>query len=167
LEEALPELLMEYQIIHQTGKDDFKNTQMLVDATLADHPYRYRYHIFDELNELSLKMLAGISDLVVTRAGSTLFEVAYWELPSIIIPKTDKKHFYQVKNAYHYAREGGCVVIEENNLTDQGLIFEINRIINNEAVKMEMVEGARRFAIKDAGEKIAREITKIALSHEI
>ncbi len=166
LEYALGDLLNDYQVVHQTGLDDYDSMKMLVDATLIDHEYKYRYHPFNFLNQLSMKMLAGVSDIVISRAGSTLFEIAHWEIPSIIIPITKSKHNHQIKNAYNYAREGGCIVIEENNLSDQGLIFEINRIHNDQSVREKMIEGAKKFAIEDAGKNIAEEIVEIALSHE-
>lgn len=166
IEETLPELLNTYQVVHQTGLDDFDDMKMLVDATLIDHEYKYRYHPYSFLNQLSMKMMAGVSDLVISRSGSTLFEIAHWEIPSIIIPMTKSRRNHQIKNAYNYAREGGCIVIEENNLSDQGLIFEIKRILTNKKVQDEMKEGARQFALKDAGEKIAKEIIEIVLVHE-
>ncbi len=166
VEEALPTLLQKYQIIHQTGKDDYEDMKMLTDATLIDFEYKYRYHPVDFLNQLSMKMMAGVADIVISRAGSTIFEIAHWEIPAIIVPITHSYGNHQIKNAYNYAREGACIVIEENNLSDQGLIFEINRIYDNEDVKKAMKEGARKFALPDAGKKIAKEIVKIGLSHE-
>ncbi len=166
IEESLPELLNSFQVIHQTGKDDFEEMKLLTDASLVKHNFKYRYHIFDFLNPLSLKMIAGITDIVISRAGSTLFEIAHWEIPAIIIPAPHSKNNHQIKNAYNYAREGACIVIEENNLTDTGLIFEINRIYHDEKVKEEMKQGARNFALKGAGEKIAKKIVEIVLSHE-
>ncbi len=166
IEEILPKILNKYQVVHQTGKDDFKEMKMLTDSSLMNLKYKNRYHQFDFLNQLSMKMLAGVSDIVVSRAGSTLFEIAYWGIPSIIIPKTNSRKNYQIKNAYNYTREGACVVIEENNLGDDSLIFEINRIYNNDFIKSKMIEGAKRFSIKDAGKHIAKEIIRIALTHE-
>ncbi len=101
IEEALPELLNNYQIIHQTGKKDYEEIKLLVDATLSDHNFKYRYHAFPFLNELSMKMVAGVADIVVSRAGSTLFEIAHWEIPAIIIPASDSRGNYQIKNAYN------------------------------------------------------------------
>ncbi len=166
IEEILPKILDRYQVIHQTGRDDFDDIKMLTNSSLMNMKYKYRYHQFDFLNQLSMKMIAGVSDLVISRAGSTLFEIAYWGIPSIIIPRTDSIHNYQIKNAYNYAREGACVVIEENNLGSDSLIFEIDRIYNSENIKKSMKDGADRFSIKDAGKNIAKEIIRIALSHE-
>ncbi|MGB0925479.1 MAG: glycosyltransferase, partial [Minisyncoccia bacterium] len=111
-------------------------------------------------------MMAGVTDLAIARAGSSLFELAHWEIPSIIIPMSKSYGNHQIKNAYNYARSGACIVIEENNLSDKGLIFEINRIYNSEKDKADMIVGAQKFAIKDAGRNIAEEIVGIALAHD-
>ena len=166
VEEALPALLPKYQIIHQTGKVNFEGMKQLTDATLIDNEYRNRYHIFPYLNKLSMKMTAGVADVVITRAGSMLFEIANWRIPAIVIPITNSNKNHQIKNAYNYAREGACTVIEENNLSDSQLVFEINRIYDNPDVKQKMIQGAKRFDIPDAARNIAEEIAGIGLSHD-
>ena len=166
IEEALPLLLEKYQVVHQVGNKNFDEMKKLTDATLVGNQNKYRYHILDEINTLGLKMLAGVSDIVISRAGSTLFEIAHWEIPSIIIPITNSHGNHQIKNAYNYAREGGCIVIEENNLSEQLLVFEINRIYDNTHIQEQMKAGARHFAIPDAAKNIAEEIIGIALAHE-
>lgn len=166
IEEALPELLNKYQVVHQVGKANLEDMKKLTEATLLDHDFKYRYHAFGHLNALSMKMMAGIADVVISRAGSTLFEIAHWQLPSIIIPLKNSHANHQIKNAYNYAREGACIVIEENNISDQLLIFEINRINDNEKIRHNMKLGAERFAIEGASRKIAEEIIGIALAHE-
>lgn len=166
LEEALPQLLEKYQVIHQTGRDHFEAIKKLTDATLAQHEFKERYHPFPFLNQLSLKMTAGIADIVISRAGSTLFEIAHWGIPAIIIPISRSHGNHQIENAYNYAREGACVVIEENNLSDDLLIFEVNRIYDNQDVGERMRKGAAQFALEGAAHKIALKITDIALKHE-
>lgn len=166
IEEALPELLPHYQVVHQVGKRNFQTMEKLTQATLINNEYKHRYHIFDSLNTLSMKMVAGIADIVITRAGSQLFEVAHWKIPSIVVPITRSNGNHQIKNAYNYAREGACIVIEENNLSNQLLIFEINRLITDEKTREKMKAGAERFAIPEAATKIAKEIVGIVLAHE-
>lgn len=166
LEEILAELVKKYQIIHQVGKKHFDEMKKLTDASLINSEYKNRYNIFDSLNTLSMKMAGGIADVVVTRAGSTLFEIAHWELPSIVIPIPKSHGNHQISNAYNYAREDACVVIEENNLSDQLLMFEIDRIYNNPDIQEAMKEGARKFSLPGAATKIAEEIIGIALAHD-
>lgn len=166
IEESLSILLEKYQVVHQVGTKNLQDMKKLTDATLANSPYKNRYYQFGHLNSISMKMMASVADVIISRAGSSLFEIAHWELPSIIIPISHSHKNHQIKNAYNYARAGACVVIEENNLSDKLLIFEINRIYDNQDVATAMKDGAQRFAIKDAAEKIAKEIIAITLSHE-
>lgn len=166
IEEALPELLEKYQVIHQVGEAHYEEMKKLTDAALMNNSFRHQYHIFDHLNPLSLKMIAGVADIVISRAGSMLFEIAHWQIPSIIIPIARSHGNHQIKNAYNYARDGACVVIEENNLSEKLLIFEINRIYDDESIKEEMKQGAQKFAVPDAAKKIAEEVMGIALAHE-
>lgn len=164
-EESLPDLLHSFQVIHQVGVDHFDEFKKITDAMLIEHPFKYRYHSFPVLNSLSLKMLAGITDLAVIRPGVELFNIAHWGIPSIVVPNKEL-NVNQLRNAYNYARSGACVVIEENNLNDQSFIFEIKRIYDNPEIGGEMSESAIEFAIPDAGKNIAEEVVGIALAHE-
>jgi len=59
-----------------------------------------RYHPYAYLNTLLLKASAGVADLIITRAGSTLFEVAIWEKPAIVIPIPESISHDQTGNAF-------------------------------------------------------------------
>lgn len=164
--DALPVLVENYQIIHQTGKNNIKEAVRMSDIVLADNPKKSRYKPFDYLNNLAMSMSAGVSELVISRAGSGIFEIAAWGIPSIIIPITNSISNHQRNNAYSYARSGAAVVIEEANLNAQILVSEINRIMQNKNEMERMKKSAKDFGKLDAAEKIAREIIRIALKHE-
>jgi UDP-N-acetylglucosamine--N-acetylmuramyl-(pentapeptide) pyrophosphoryl-undecaprenol N-acetylglucosamine transferase len=164
--ESLPELVKKYQIIHQTGKKNIVEVTNTAKVILADSPYADRYRPFDYLNDLSLTMSAGISSLIISRAGSAIFEIANWGIPSIIIPITDSNGDHQRKNAYAYASTGACNVIEENNLSSALLISEIDRLMSSDSLRQDMTIAAKGFARPEAAENVAREILRIALSHE-
>ena len=164
--EALPDLLNRYQIIHQTGKNNLKEIKITSTMILKDHPYSYRYHPFDYLNELALRMSAGAADIVVSRAGSTIFEIASWGKPSIIIPLPNSISHDQTANAFAYAQTGAAAVIEENNMTSHVLIEEIDRIYDNQSIKRVMSQKAKDFARPESAKLIADAILDIALSHE-
>jgi UDP-N-acetylglucosamine--N-acetylmuramyl-(pentapeptide) pyrophosphoryl-undecaprenol N-acetylglucosamine transferase len=165
--DALPKLVEKYQIIHQTGEKNYKLMADTAKVVLGKSVYMGRYHPFAFLNTLSLRMAAGVADLVITRAGSTLFEVAIWQKPSIVIPIPESVSHDQTGNAFSYARAGAGVVMEEKNLTPSLLSFEIDRIMADEKHKQAMRDAAKSLAMPDAGEKIAREVLAIALSHEV
>lgn len=163
---ALPRLVQKYQIIHQTGRKNFAEVSNTADVVLENSNFKGRYKPFDYLNTLAMKMSAGVSNLIISRGGSTIFEIACWAVPSIIIPITSSNGDHQRKNAYNYAREGGAIVIEEANLSSEIIVSEVDRILSNEDTKKAMSEASAKFARKDSANLIAQEILKIALTHE-
>lgn len=163
---ALPILVNKYQIIHQTGRVNLEEVKRTADLILENNEYKSRYHPFDYLSTLAMRMSAGVSSLVISRGGSTIFEIALWGLPSILIPITESNGDHQRKNSYNYARDGGAIVIEEGNLSPDIIMNEIMRIVDNQKISQRMREGAKKFARNDSANIIAKEILKIALKHE-
>lgn len=164
--DALPRMTEKFQIIHQTGVKNFKTVSGQADVVLADSKYKSRYLPIPFLNPLAMKMAAGAATVVVSRAGSTLFEIAAWGVPSILIPFTNSNGDHSRKNAFNYARAGACSVIEEMNMTANILSAELERIINDKTSYQLMVQNAKNFAKPGASQKIARALIDIALSHE-
>lgn len=164
--EVLPELLSRYQVIHQTGTKLYDDVASRAKLVLENNPNSGRYIPLPYLNNLSTRMAAGVATLVISRAGSSLFEIASWGVPSIIIPITNSNGDHQRKNAYSYARSGACEVIEEGNLSPHLLIAEIDKLMINKDKLNQMKNSALAFATPEAAEKIAQVALDIALSHE-
>lgn len=164
--DVLPQLVESYQIIHQVGKKNFEEMKNTSDLVLQDSKFKDRYKLFGYLNNISMRMSAGAADLVISRAGSTIFEIALWQKPSIIIPITESNNDHQRKNAYNYARSGACIVIEENNLTPEIILSETKRILKSKALLEEMQSGAKNFAKPNADRLIAQEILDTLVKHE-
>ncbi len=162
----LPELLKRYQIIHQTGAGK-KNEEAVSRARLLmeGNPEIRRYFATPFLNSMSYKKAAGCANLIISRAGSTIFEIASWGIPSILIPITNSNGDHQRKNAYNYARTGACKVIEENNLSQAVFLAEVDKILSSKQRMVEMSKNALGFANHEAALKIAREAMDIAISH--
>jgi UDP-N-acetylglucosamine--N-acetylmuramyl-(pentapeptide) pyrophosphoryl-undecaprenol N-acetylglucosamine transferase len=165
--EGLKLLVDKYAIIHQTGKNNIEEVRTVSDAVLFDSVYKDRYKAFDYLNILALRMASGVASVVVSRAGSTIFEIASWGVPSIIVPISERVSRDQRSNAFAYARAGACEVIEEGNLTPNILASEIERLVTNEVEREKMKQAAKAFYKPDAARLVAEEILKIALAHEI
>ena len=164
--DALPRLLENYQIIHQTGIKNFTTTTGRAEVILSNNQNKSRYIPIDFLNNLKMKMAAGAATIIISRAGSTLFEIASWGVPSILVPFTESNADHSKKNAFNYARAGACSVIEEINMTANILSSEIERITGDKAILDQMAQSTREFNKPDAAAKIARELVDIALSHE-
>jgi UDP-N-acetylglucosamine--N-acetylmuramyl-(pentapeptide) pyrophosphoryl-undecaprenol N-acetylglucosamine transferase len=159
-------LVKNYQIIHQTGIKNFKNVASQADVVLVGNEQKMRYMPMAFLNSLQMKMAAGASNLIISRAGSTIFEIAAWGVPSILIPFTNSNADHSRKNAFSYARAGACSVIEEANMTANILCSEIDRIMGDKTEYDFMVKNAKTFSKPGAAEKIAHALVEIALSHE-
>lgn len=162
----LPKLVEKYYVIHQTGRANIMEVSTTADVILANSNYKNRYRAYDYLNSLNMTMSAGASNLIVSRAGSAIFEIANWGVPSIIIPITDTNGDHQRQNAYNYARSGGAVVVEESNLSPNILLSEINRILEDKNLSKKMSDGSKTFIKTNASDLIANEIVKISLQHE-
>ena len=165
--EGLKPLVEKYAIIHQTGKNNIAEVKATSEAVLFDSLYKDRYKAFDYLDALALRMAAGVASVVVSRAGSTIFEIASWGVPGIIIPINERVSRDQHSNAFAYARSGAGEVIEEDNLTPNLLASEIGRLVTNEAEREKMKAAAKAFYKPNAARLVAEEILKIALEHEI
>lgn len=164
----IKELVQHYQVIHQTGHQTFEETRTDAEVMLGDDVKRTRYKIFPYFNDLQTKMFGGAADIIISRAGSSLYEIAAWGKPSIIIPGSAAVFHddHQRKNAYHYARTGACVVIEESNLTPSVLKSEIELLLGRKDYYDAMAAKAKNFYRPEAARLIAAEAITIALEHE-
>ena len=164
--DALPRLVKNYQIIHQTGVGNFKTITDRAEVVLTDNKYKLRYLPVPFLNSLGLRMASGVAAVIISRAGSMLFEIAAWGIPSILVPITNTNLDHQKKNAFNYARAGACSVVEELNMTANILSSEIERIMGDKAGYELMAKNAKAFHKPDAALKIAHALVDIAMSHE-
>ncbi|MBU1178909.1 undecaprenyldiphospho-muramoylpentapeptide beta-N-acetylglucosaminyltransferase [Patescibacteria group bacterium] len=164
--DAMEELLKDFQIIHQCGKNNEKEISERAEVVLEKSDFKSRYHPYPYLNDSFLRNAASVADLVISRAGgSAIYEIAAWGLPSILVPLKNSAQGHQMANAYNYNRSGACDVIEESNLSPHVLISEIKRIFEEKEKMKKMAEAAKKFYKPEAARKIAKEIMKLALEH--
>ncbi len=168
LVDILPQLTEHAQVIIQTGRETYEDVNRRAMFVLKGTGRESRCRVYDYVNASALRMIGGIATLVISRAGSTIFEIAAWGTPSIILPG-DASVFHddhQRKNAYAYARTGACVVIEDKNIRQNILYSEIERILQSPDIQKSMHEAAKAFADDKSANRIAMELLTIALSHE-
>jgi UDP-N-acetylglucosamine--N-acetylmuramyl-(pentapeptide) pyrophosphoryl-undecaprenol N-acetylglucosamine transferase len=164
--DTLSLLIEKYNVVHQTGKEHLRIVRGVAQLAVEKTSHDNRYRAFGLLNTLALRMTAGVADLIISRAGSgTIFEIASWGIPSILVPIPENVSHDQTKNAFSYARSGAAVVLEQQNLTPHLLVAEIDRIMQDQNLRIAMKEAALKFAKHDAATKIAKGIIDIALGH--
>lgn len=135
------DLVKTHNILHVAGTKNYPTQKKLMDSLLADNPDKSSYILFEYIDELLFKQLASASDVALTRAGSTLFELACFGLPSIVVPFTVSNRDHARKNAFAFAATGAGVVIEEANLTSKIFMQELDFIENDGRFK----ESAQTF----------------------
>jgi UDP-N-acetylglucosamine--N-acetylmuramyl-(pentapeptide) pyrophosphoryl-undecaprenol N-acetylglucosamine transferase len=164
--DALPDLVARYNVIHQAGTANLEEVSGVAKLVLNDSAAN-RYRAFGLLNTLAIRMAAGIASVIVARAGSgTIFEIASWGIPAILVPIPEDISHDQTENAFSYARAGAAVVIEQRNLTPHILSAEIDRLVQDKAKLGQMSAAAKTYARPAAARKIATIIIETALEHE-
>ncbi|MDI1539047.1 UDP-N-acetylglucosamine--N-acetylmuramyl-(pentapeptide) pyrophosphoryl-undecaprenol N-acetylglucosamine transferase, partial [Staphylococcus aureus] len=128
IRENLDALLQQYQVIHLTGKG-------LKDAQVKKSGYIQYEFVKEDLTDL-----LAITDTVISRAGSNaIYEFLTLRIPMLLVPLgLDQSRGDQIDNANHFADKGYAKAIDEEQLTAQILLQELNemeqertRIINN------------------------------------
>ncbi len=154
----LNELLKEYEIIHVSGNKNYIGVKLESRAFLNENEQRY-YHLYKSLNELELKSALKVCNFIISRAGAgSIFEIAAVGKPSILIPLSSSAGNHQSKNAYQYAKTGAAIVIEQQNLTPNFFLGEINYLLSQPQILEKMRESALKFSKPMAAEEIAKEI---------
>jgi UDP-N-acetylglucosamine--N-acetylmuramyl-(pentapeptide) pyrophosphoryl-undecaprenol N-acetylglucosamine transferase len=152
--EILPELMRNYNIIHQTGERNFDNVTRMA-GELGIKAGREGYYPVPFIGE-ELKDILAAADLIISRAGSnSISEIAANKKPSIIIPLEGSANGHQRMNAYAIAKIGGCVVLEESNLGENMLLGEIGNVMNKEELRNVLSTKIQSFYHPDATERIA------------
>lgn len=162
-----PKLIEKYQIIHQTGEANFAEVSSTTLGLIGNSENASRYHAFGYLDAEKMKLAAEAATIVISRAGSAIFEIAAWNIPAILIPITDSRGDHQRRNAFSYARAGACDVIEEANLTPNILTAQIDRLMEDDARRARMKEAAKNFAKLNAAELIAEQIVAVLVRHQV
>lgn len=153
----LPQLLHKYQVIHQTGENNFEEVKRKA-GELGIKAGREGY-IAVPFYGTELADLLALADLVITRAGSTtLSEIAATGTPAIVIPLGNAANDHQRMNAYSIAKYGGCFVEEEANLGEHMLLSRIEEIMNNDELRQKMSNNIKMFHSPEAVDKIAEGI---------
>lgn len=135
----------------------------------------------DELSELkeffcykpyfyNINEIFNVASLVVARSGAgALFELASFELPSILIPKLGLSNEHQVMNAMAMEESGGSIILfEKPSFDNSSLLFvdgktlaeKIIDIVFSEEKLSKMKEGTRKFI---PSQDILESIRKIVL----
>ena len=157
--DILPQLLKDFELIHQCGENNYQTTKAESKAVMKTEEEPF-YHLFAFLKEPELRRAYAVADLIISRAGSgSIFEIASVAKPSILIPLSEAAQNHQVNNAYAYQEAGACLVIEENNFTPSLFLEKLKTLFTNQVELKRMAEKAKAFSKIEAAKTIANYLT--------
>lgn len=126
--QVLPDLLRNYEVIHQTGSssvfNDYTKALDIIPSLPSDLRSKYKIHGYlpSEIQAVALSR----SSLVIGRSGAHItYELAILGIPSILIPLPDGSHDEQWQNAKLLESHNLARIITQKYLTPQRLLEEI------------------------------------------
>lgn len=150
--EILGKILASCQIIHQTGNADFSavsEAKKSLPENLQNH-----YFVSDFIDELFPAF--RIADLVISRAGSGIFEIAAFQKATILIPYPHAAADHQSKNAQYFAKKSAVEVIEDKNLSPTVLYSAISKLLLNENRRKSLAENLKKSVKFDGREIVVK-----------
>jgi UDP-N-acetylglucosamine--N-acetylmuramyl-(pentapeptide) pyrophosphoryl-undecaprenol N-acetylglucosamine transferase len=137
-------------VLHVSGERDYEGLRRRVS--------RPDYRLVPVLDGLGAAY--GASDLALTRAGSTVWELAAAGLPAILVPYPFAAADHQTRNARYFESGGGAIVVPE---TELGRVPEVARsLLGNTERLVRMCEHMRALAKPHAARVIAEELIELA-----
>ena len=127
---------------------------------LRDRVVRSDYVLLPWTDDFAAALAA--SDLVLARAGGSVWEVAAAGKPAVLVPSPNVTADHQTKNARYFERGGGAVVVPELEL---GRLAELVRsLLDDEDRRAEMAGSMLGLARPEAASTIAEELIALARS---
>ncbi len=156
--------------INMAAVDAFKGAafHVLHVSGRRDHPELVGRELgaaYDLREYLDLKQFAdalSAADLVVARAGGSVFEIAAHGVPAILVPYPHAAGDHQSANARWMEQAGAAVVIPDGQLTAPRLAREVAALLGDRARLQAMGQAARGLARPDAAQEVARELLEAA-----
>ena len=150
LNEAAPRAFKDapYRVVHIAGKRDY--------ATIT--PPGEGYVLLEYLSPFGIALAAA--DVAVARSGGSVFELAQYGLPSILIPYPHASADHQTTNARWMAERGAAVILGDDELAK--LRAEVDALVDDPDRRARMSAAAKALAKPDAAKDIAAEVLSAA-----
>jgi UDP-N-acetylglucosamine--N-acetylmuramyl-(pentapeptide) pyrophosphoryl-undecaprenol N-acetylglucosamine transferase len=154
---ALKDLFaMGVQILHITGPADYQEVRDAY-APFSDMPHSVLS--FCHQMELAYR----VADLALARSGaSSLSELAWFGVPSLLIPYPFAAEDHQTRNAEIYDRAGAAQMIREDSLNGESLVRAVMAILRSPERHATMKTAAEGLAVRDSADQIARIVQGLA-----
>jgi UDP-N-acetylglucosamine--N-acetylmuramyl-(pentapeptide) pyrophosphoryl-undecaprenol N-acetylglucosamine transferase len=136
-------------VLHLAGGRDF--------PTLVERPRREDYVLLPFTDDFGAALSAA--DLVVSRAGGSVWEVAAAGKPALLVPYPYATGDHQTKNARYFEQGGGAVVVPEPELD---LRAEVMGLLEDSSRLERMAAAMLELARPNAADEVAKELLALA-----
>jgi UDP-N-acetylglucosamine--N-acetylmuramyl-(pentapeptide) pyrophosphoryl-undecaprenol N-acetylglucosamine transferase len=146
----------DFHVVHVAGRRDFD----LLEERLAEAPHRDRYTLL--AYEPDLGDCLAACDLVLGRAGGSIFELAAAGRPAVLVPYPHATAGHQSANAAWMAEAGAATVLPDAELSAERLAAEVGGLLGDPARLEAMAAASAALAKPDAARRIADEALEAA-----
>ena len=136
-----------FRVIHVTGRRDW--------PLLGARTHGPLYDLREYLDRDTFAMALAASDLVVARAGGSVFEIAAYGRPAILVPYPHASADHQSTNAAWMEGAGAAVIVPDDEITGPRLAGEVGRLIGDPARLAAMARASLELARPDAAAVVA------------
>ncbi len=141
-----------FRVLHCAGERDL--------PALRERPLGAHYDLRGYVENFAQALAAA--DLVVARAGGSIFEIAAAGRPAILVPYPHAAGDHQAGNARWMSRAGAAIVVPDVELTAPRLRDEVAALLGDEARLGAMASASASLARPDSARLIADEVASAA-----
>ncbi len=146
---AMPEV----QFLHITGNFDYERVVQEVGDTVG-------HKVVAFCDDMAAAYAA--CDLVVCRSGaSSMTELAYIGMPSILVPYPFAADDHQTRNAEVFEKKGAAILRQEADLEAGVLLADLTYLLDGDEGMEQMAKAAGDLAVRDAAEQICKIIEEV------
>jgi UDP-N-acetylglucosamine--N-acetylmuramyl-(pentapeptide) pyrophosphoryl-undecaprenol N-acetylglucosamine transferase len=143
-----------FAVLHVAGRRDYPE--------LAARDLQEGYDLREYLDLKEFGDALAAADLVVARAGGSVFEIAASGTPAILVPYPHASADHQMENARWMENAGAAVVIADGELTAPRLAKEVAELLADRERLAGMARASKGLARPDAAKDIADELLDAA-----
>lgn len=163
VEQIIGNLVSKYVIIHQTGKNKFRDYEQLsVIRKGLRRSLQEKYILRKFIDPRLLASVFKKADLIVSRAGiNTVCEIFATERIALLIPLPYGQHNEQLENAKLIREIGIGDYIEENNVSGKRVLQKIDEMLANYKQYAQNLPKVKKYFHENAAKKIADAVENI------
>ncbi len=150
---------MGIQLLHIAGPTDYEEVR----DVYAKHPMLTQ-HVAAFCHRM--EMAYHVADLAIARSGaSSMSELAYFGVPSLLVPYPFAAEDHQTRNAEIFHESGAALMLKEKDLNADVLANTVRSILSETQKADAMKRAASQMAVRNSAEKIAEILVQEATSH--